>query len=245
MTGEGRHSGMAIGIALLAGAAGSALAGATTTFEDGLQGWDGPQGVGGVTYLDPTGGNPDANLHTEFIDFGITFRNDTNPGFIQDLSTYEAVTISIDVKANRIGTFLPVSRPWVVELRDFDATNQGYPWDSVYFVLGAISQDLTGDWTTFSVTIDDPASAALPAGWGGYGDEDPNTFEPILPAGRTFADILASYDQIAFTTLQPGFFFTQDEYDVQVDNITLTKVPAPGAAALLGAAGLATLRRRR
>ena len=61
----------------------------------------------------------------------------------------------------------------------------------------------------------------------------------------TFADVLANVDEIAFTTLQPGFFFTFDDYDVTLDNISITATPTPGALALLGLSGIAGTRRRR
>ena len=206
------------GVALAA----SSYAGTTsTTFENGAEGWVGPTGPGGATVIESEGGNPGANMRTEFNNFGISFRNEENPDFIVDLSAAGEVTISVDVKVNQIGSFLPVTRPWVLELRDFDNGNPDYPWDSVYFVFGGISESATGEWTTFTVTIEDPSATELPAGWGGYGAEDPDTFEPMLPEGRTFADILATYDEVVFTTLQPGFFFTFDDYDVQIDNPTL------------------------
>jgi hypothetical protein len=97
----------------------------------------------------------------------------------------------------------------------------------------------------YSVTIDDPNSDILPPGWGGFGAEDPDTFEPILPEGVTFADVLSGVDEIAFTTIQPGFFFSFDDYDVTLDNITISTIPAPGSAVLLGAGGLFAARRRR
>jgi hypothetical protein len=217
-----------------------------TTFENGLEGWVGPTGGGGSTFIEPGTGNPGNSLRTVFNNFGITFVN-SDPGFVRDLSSHSSVTFSVDVQVNSIFFFSQeVSRPWLVEFRDYDNGGSGYPWDSVWFLLTPeLSSAAHGDWTTFSVTFD-ATQAALPAGWGGYGEEDPNTFEPILPAHRTFADIMATYDQIAITTLQPGFFFGFTDHDIRLDNITLSSVPAPGVGAmLLGASGLATLRRRR
>lgn len=216
------------------------------TFDNGTEGWIGPQGFGGSTVIDAAGGNGGANLHTDFQDFGIEFRNSTNTAFVQDLTQYSSVTFSVDVKVNLMEFFgLPVSRPWVLELRDYDQPGPDNPlYSSVWFELANIS--LNPNWVTYSITIDNPQSAALPAGWGGSGDID-GSFNPILPAGVTFASILAGYDEIAFTTFEPGFFFGESEHDVQLDNITIiTKnVPAPGALALLGIAGVLGRRRRR
>jgi hypothetical protein len=228
----------------LTAAAASAGFGATTTFENGLEGWSGPSGTGGATSIQP-GGNPGNALRTVFNDFGVTFRNDSNADFVRDLSSYDQVTFSVDVRVNSIFFFSQeVSRPWLVEFRDFD-NGSPYPWDSAWFLLTPeLSAANNSEWTTFSVTFD-ATSAALPAGWGGYGDEDPNTFEPILPANRSFTDIMGTYDEIAITTLQPGFFFGFTDHDLLLDNISLSGVPTPGAFTILGAAGLIGLRRRR
>jgi MYXO-CTERM domain-containing protein len=218
---------------------------ATTTFENGLEGWSGPSGNGGATSIQ-SGGNPGNALRTVFNDFGVTFSNSTNTDFIRDLSSFDQVTFSVDVRVNSIFFFSQeVSRPWLVEFRDFNSTDPFYPWDSAWYLLTPeLSQANNSEWTTFSVTFD-ATSAALPAGWNGYGAEDPNTFEPILPPNRSFTDIMGTYDEIAITTLQPGFFFGFTDHDLLLDNITLTAVPTPGAVALLGAAGLVGLRRRR
>ncbi len=216
---------------LVALAAGASIASATTTtvtFDSGAEGWSGPSGIGGATTIEAAGGNPGANMRTIFNDFGITFRNDTNTAFVQDLSQYDSFTISIDTKVDFLNFFgQDVSRPWLVELRDYDNVTTGYPWVSVWFKFADISQASTGSWTTFSVTVTEPQSAALPAGWGGYGDEDPMTFEPILPADRTFADVLAGVDEIVFTTLEPGFFFGFTDHTVRIDNISIVKAAPP------------------
>lgn len=217
----------------------------TTDFESGADGWSGPTGIGGTSGIQSSGGNSGAYLGTEFNDFGVTFRNTTNSAFVQDLTQFSSVTISIDVKVDYLNFFgQDVSRPWLVELRDYD-NDSPYPWDSVWFKFTDISQAANSEWTTLSVTIDDTTASGLPAGWGGYGDEDPNTFEPILPSTRTFSDILASYDEMVFTTLQPGFFFSFTDHTIGLDNISITTVPTPAGLALLAMGGIAGTRRKR
>ncbi|MCA9304834.1 MAG: hypothetical protein KC996_11990 [Phycisphaerales bacterium] len=233
---------------VIAGAASASLAGITTVdFEDGLtHGWEGPQGFGGASFIDATHGvDGGAGYRTQFNNFGIDFANNTNTAFLGDYTQYDSVTISVDVKVDQIGTFLPVSRPFVLELRSFDLAQNGYPWTSVWFEFAWISQSANSEFTTFSATIINPLSTDLPAGWGGFGAEDPNTFEPILPDGVTFADVLADVDEIAFTTIEPGFFFSFDDYDVTLDNISITTTPAPSAMALLAIGGMVGTRRRR
>ena len=211
-----------LGLAAVAAFSVQAAADVTVVdFENGTAGWFGPEGFGGTSFIDPTNGvGGSAGYRTQFQDFGVAFVNDSNPAFIGDFSGYTEVTISIEVKVDQIGTFIPVGRPFMVELRDFDTAQGGYPWSSVYFLFDWIAQGTHGEYTTFSVTID-PTSTVLPAGWGGYGDEDPDTFEPRLPDGVTFADILAGVDEMAFSTLLPGYFFTEEMFDITIDNVTI------------------------
>ena len=198
----------------------------TVTFDAGAEGWVGPTGSGGSTGVVATGGNPGANLRTVFNNFGISFVNTTNPAFRGDFTGADSVTISVDIRVENISFFgSPVSRPWVLELRDTTNPPAGYPWKGVWFLFGPISQANSGSWRTFSVTFD-PNATALPAGWGGYGAETPNA-EPILPPGTTFRDILAGVDAMAFTTLQPGFVFGFTDFTVRLDNIAVTRTTAP------------------
>ena len=61
----------------------------------------------------------------------------------------------------------------------------------------------------------------MPAGWIGFGAEDPNTFEPILPQGSTSTSVLASVDEMWITGAVPGFFFSNAIFDVRIDNVAL------------------------
>ncbi len=202
-----------------------ATAGDTTVvdFSNGDGGWSGPTGIGGFTEIDHKDGNPLPSMRTVFNDFGVTFRNSTNPAWVRSYAGLGPVTFSMDIKVNDISFFgTPAPRPWLIELRDFDSAQNGFPWASVWFEFGIISADQNADWTTFSVTIDNPDSETLPDGWRGFGAEDPVTFEPILPPGVTFADILAGVDQVVYTTLEPGFFFGFTDHDIAIDNISVT-----------------------
>lgn len=236
-----KNYGTVVSLALIV--AGPAMADVSTDFESGTEGWS----ISGRDNIDSFGGNGGANMHGQLIDvFGAEIRNSASREFTGDLTRYgSSIELSIDIKINSLDFFgSQVSRDLVVDLRDTDNPN-GLPWTSVYFNLGTISAASTGQWTTFSVIIDDTSALGLPAGWGGTGDEDPSTFEPILPFGRTFESVLTSVDEIAFTTFVPGFFFGFTNFDIQVDNISISSVPTPSGLALIGLGGIVGTRRRR
>jgi hypothetical protein len=228
------------------GFAALASADAVVTF-DGFdaQGWEGPQGFGGFTEIVETGGNPGFNMHTVFNDFGIVYQNSTNADFVQDMSGYDSVTFGVDLQVLKLDFFgIDTPRPWIVELRDYDTDPNGYGWSSVWFEFTWIDAATHADWTTFGVTIDDPDATDMPAGWGGYGDEDPNTYMPKLPDGVTFGDILAGYDELVFSTYEPGYFFSSTDFEIRLDNFYVSAVPAPASLSLLGLGALVSRRRR-
>jgi hypothetical protein len=216
---------------------------ATTTFESGTEGWS----VSGRTDISPTGGNPGANMDVELIDvFGASIRNDTNPEFIGDYTLIGApLQLSVDVKTTSITFFgTEVERDLVVEMVDYNPPGSPYPYVSVWKNLGTISAAQPG-WRHFEAVVENPLQSALPAGWGGTGDEDPVTFEPRLPPDRTFDSVLRSVDEVRFTTFVPGFFYGFTNFIIQVDNPTVARVPEPGTIGLAVIALPALLRRRR
>ena len=199
----------------------------TVTFDAGTEGWIGPLGSGGATSIVTTGGNPGANMRTVFNDFGITFFNSTNPSCVGDFTTATSVTIAIDLKVELVRFFgTNVSRPWLVELRDYDGATGGYPWNGVWFRFAQVSAASHGSWTRLTVTFD-PNATVLPSGWGGSGSEDPVTYQPRLPPGVTFRDVLRGIDAIAFTTLEPGFVFGFTDHTFRIDNITVARTIVP------------------
>ena len=227
--------------AAMLAAASIAHADTVIKFDDGQNmGWS----INGLDTVTPTGGNPNGRIHwNDPIDtFGLEIRTSTNTDFIGDYSGRGPVELSIDVDVNYIQFFgQDVSRDLIVQFRDYDNAGS-YPYVSVWTHLGTL-QGGQG-WQTYSAIIDDPTATDLPAGWFGTGDE--NEFgEPFLPANRSFADVLASVDEVMFTTYVPGFFYGFTNFDLSVDNIAIRTVPTPSAAALFGIAGIGALRRRR
>jgi hypothetical protein len=191
---------------------------ATTTFSNGAEGWQGNAEVDGTV------GTPAPAFHSLVESFGLSWRNQTNPAFIGDFSDAGSLTIGLDVLTSSI-TYLgtEVTRGLFVKLMTFGPDGEeAPPVATVYYRLGTLSAAIDG-WQHLSVTIDDTNAAALPTGW--VGVDGDGVLQ--LPAGVTFADVLADVDQIEFTTYEPDYFYGFTVFDVAGDNFSVT----PGAAA--------------
>ena len=216
-------------------------------------GFDGgaDEGFEGNFFFEAAGGNPGGNAHNPNIDvFFPRLATTTNPAFLGDYSIFSEVTISFDLQVENLSDFIgnQISRPIGIQfVNDSIVGPSGSA--GVYYDLGIYNSTLQADWTTMSVTFD-PNATSLPTDWYGFGDEDPNTFEPMLPAGTTFADILSGVTEFSITGAFPGFFFTFAFNDIRIDNITLSgtpnAIPEPTSAiVMLGIGMLAMSRRRR
>jgi hypothetical protein len=243
-----RNLAAALATAALCSPFAAALA-ASSTFVGFDGGTDGD--FAGNAYFEAAGGNPGGNAHFLIENFGIELRTGgigepSNPNFLGDYSAFGSVTFGVDVRVASL-TFggSQIAREIGITLIDRDV--QGPDGASgVFFLLDYISRATHGDWTTLSVTIDDPTQTGLPPGWIGFGDYDPVTFMPVLPDGATFASVLAGVDEFRLTSFQPGYFYGFTNFNVRVDNlyVAVTPIPAPGALLLL-ASGLVALARRR
>ncbi|MFK8030209.1 MAG: PEP-CTERM sorting domain-containing protein [Gammaproteobacteria bacterium] len=239
---------IATGVSLCAATSAWAVTPTTVGFDDGDDG-----GFVGNAFFESTGGNPDGNARFFVQAFGISLRTGeeggpVNSDFLGDYSEFGEVTISFDIQVNSITNFFGGEIPAAIGISLIDRDVQGPSGSSgVFLQMGVVSADANSEWTTLSATISDPSSMLLPPGWIGFGDEDPNTFEPVLPDGATFASVLASVDEFQITTFVPGFFFTNSNYDLRIDNVSLSAspVPLPGAIWLFGAALLSLAGRRK
>lgn len=195
------------------------------TFDEGWSGWNAP-----AETVAPEGGNPGANAHIVFGGYGLTLWTDSDAAFLGDYGTATPVTIGLDVEAQALTSIggTPITQPLLVEFRNYAYASDDAPYASVWYPLGTLASGQA--WTTWSVSFD-PTAAALPAGWGGTGAFDPETGEPVLPAGVGFADVLAQVDEVAFTTVTPGTFSVQVNYDVRFDNLRIARGETPGPTA--------------
>ncbi len=216
----------------LGAGASDALAASSTVvgFDEGADG-----GFIGNAVFRPNGGVPGGSAHFLVTAFGMELRTGgigepSNPDFLGDYSSSSQVTFSFDVKVDSITDFIgnEIPRAIGIALRDRDIMGPNGP-SGVFFELDTLSVFTHADWTRLSVTILDTTQTDLPAGWIGFGDDDPNTFEPILPAGATFASVLAGVDEFQVTTLVPGFFFNNANFNVRVDNVSVALATLTGA----------------
>ena len=201
------------------------------TFDNGTEGWS----INGWDVIDPEGGNPGANINIDITDsFGLDVRNSgPNENFVGNYFEKNVVQLGIDVKVNWIiFQGIEVPRDFVVELRDYDNPPPSYPWVSVFLNVGALPAPDEG-WE--SLVFEVPLQEDLPPGWGGTGAEDPKTLEPILPPDRTYGSVLRSVDAVVFTTFVPGYFYGFTDYNVRIDNISITTTtPQPCNGDLTG-----------
>lgn len=230
-------------------AAASAATAGTVTFDNGNEGWL----VNGYADIVDIGGSNGNVVHQyQYDGFFQEIRNDSNPEYLGDWTAKGSlIEISIDIRVNTLrATFNPsvvYPRELVLEFRDHsnpEANAYGLPYASIWSTSSSLMDSTVEGFVTHTWLLDTTA-VELPAGWGGYGYEDPNTYEPLLPDGVTVQDILQNVDELMFTTAVPGYYYGFTEWDFEVDNIRVSVVPAPGVLSCAGLFGVAALRRRR
>lgn len=194
-----------------------------TTFSSGRHGgWLAGRSVTGVMWVDgEVGHRAPAIHHTQMFATG-SMMFQRRASWLAPVLSGLPFRIQLDAKANVVNYLgAPTRRELVVELRDYDNPPEGHPYTSVWTIVGYLDAANAPGWHTLGVTVADPTSTELPAGWGGYGAEDKRG-RPFLPAGRTFANVLAGVDEIAITTYQPGFLYGSDhDFDIVYDNIAV------------------------
>jgi len=209
-----------VALAALAVAAPASLAqhSALVEFDAGAQGWS----INGLNAITPTGGNPAERIlwNNPISTSGLEVRNNTQAAFLGDYGAKGDVSLGLDVQVDFIQFFgSPVPRELVVILYDDDVQGPSGP-AGVWTSLGVL--DGNGmPWTTFSTDVVAGVGSQFAPGWKGRGDEDPTTFEPILPAGSTYNSVLSGIDRIQFTTYVPGFFYGGTNFRLSVDNISI------------------------
>jgi len=238
-----RIASMALLGCLAMGAQGQVVA--FTDFSMGTDGWAG--NAGAVHTHNASTGNSYLRIPGTIDTFWFEFWNDSNRDWTGDYTSKgdDLLEFSLDFHVNRIvssGGAVVTDRAVILEFRSFHFDHDFYHYASVYVELGRVS-GYAMDWTRFSVTFD-PNATELPAGWGAYGNED-DQGNWIMPDGATFADMLSNVGEVVIHSAEYGMYYPFSFYDVSIDNLTLTVVPAPASAALLGLGAMVARRRRR
>jgi len=193
-------------------------------FDNGAEGW---AWTGGDLPLEADGGHPGAHAHIAVAGSlsSITLQTDSNAAFIGNFSASKGVRFGVDVKVESLlANGQAVTRDLVIELRSHALAGAGYPWASVWTSFATLQAG--SDWATYTVTFD-PRATALPKNWHGTGAEDPTTAEQTLPAGVTFADVLAQVDEVVLTTAKPGYSYVPMDFDVRFDNLSVDRAAGP------------------
>jgi hypothetical protein len=192
-------------------------------FENGAAGWT----VNGSTETYPDG-NPGQYLGIPYLDFwGVTLRTEEVGAVLGDLRRYPGgLRIRVDIRVFALDNFFgdpmdPANFPVVLEL-----VNRAGDQVSVY-TTGPGMPPVSEGWTEYEFVIPNPTQAALPPGWGGTGDEDPQTFEPRLPPGVTYAQVLSQVDEFRLTTMRPGYFYAASFWQAGFDNLRIEHLGAP------------------
>ncbi len=225
--------------AVIAAAAGVAPADTyTDTFDDGFNagGWG---FIHGFDIFESSGGNPGWYLHQPRFDtFAPILTGDQGP-FVGDYRAMQVTQLAVDgITYNRdFGT--PAGFEFSLLLRDTKGTPEVDDDDYTYYVGDEVPQIGQG-WKSF--VFDVPSdSPDLPPGWKGGWVGDAENFRP----GVTWSDVITNVRQVEFWWLNPADFAFFANWDIGADNVSITRVPSPGAPALLAVAGLCASRRRR
>ncbi|MFG0286098.1 MAG: GC-type dockerin domain-anchored protein [Phycisphaerales bacterium JB039] len=209
--------------------AGAATAQTVINAEDFEGGTGGGWLCNGQEMIFPDPVEPSNNyIGVPYADFwGITLRYETPGPVTGDLTRHGGpLTFAVDVQVFRLDNFFgdpldPGAFPLVLEFVDYPEPGTSDPIASVYHIGPGLPQQFSG-WERFVYDVPDPMQSDLPAGWGGTGDEDPVTFEPRLPKGRTWRNVLENVDEVRFTTFVPGFFYTSNFWEMGFDNVLVT-----------------------
>lgn len=220
------------GLALSCAAAQAAPAanGMVTTFKNGDGGWIGrigPNGTG-VTFVEERFGDRKPSYRTQYSDFlknGLRWYND-GKRWTGDYSVVPSFTFGVDVNTFKLQEGQnATTRDLMVYFIDAHHPPKGYDSISVGVKIGTLEMG-TG-WQQFTVTIPDTHSLTLPDGWVGTGATDADG-NPMLPPGRTFAEVMSQVDEIAIQTVRQPNVLVLDDFDVAIDNPHVVAV-CPGS----------------
>ncbi len=212
----------------------AATAGAQVIHSEGFESGAGEWLANGQPTIFNGGGNPGDYIGVPYGPFwGVELRNETAGSAVTgDLTRHGGpLEVWVDVQVFALFNFFnkpmdPGQFPLVLEFVDYPAAGSPDPVVSVYRV-GAGMPQVGAGWATHVYDVPDPTQTALPPGWGGTGAEDPVTFEPILPPGRTYRSVMENVDEVRVTTMVPGYFYASSFWEAGFDNVKVQLAGTP------------------
>ncbi len=192
----------------------------SSTFSNGFEDWN---QVGYVSWIRNEGAPaPSLNYHVKKgtdATFTISAKK-----WLDVLKSNRQLIFSVDVLTKEL-SFLPPNKDTLslmLEFRDYKNPPPDLFYTAVQTQIGTVYADDVPKWKNMRVFINDTQSKKLPKGWIGYGAED-KQYRPILPPGRTFANVIANADEIIVTTQKYGFYNPMADMDIYIDNVKLDK----------------------
>lgn len=214
----------------------------TDTFSNGANpsGWT--FNVTNPDVIEPSGGNPGAWLHNDFVvSFApratTTFGRDTP--FHGDFRAAGVSSISVDARTD-FASFTAEGRQFSIVLRDMNGTPNDFDDDDYAYYVGDLIPQVGQGWVRYEFQIPSQSDDPVPAGWSGGWSGDLENFRP----GVEWSDVISSVERVEFWWLHPAFFAIVQDWDVGIDNVSITYVPEPATLGLLAAGVFALLRRR-
>ncbi len=192
---------------------------AVEDFEDGVAdyGWS----FGFADVVQSTGGNPGYWLNNPSLDTfaPILSTEEGAADFTGDYRAMGVTAISFDARTDYID-FGPVPIEMSVLLRDTKGTPSVDDDDYAYFPGAIIPQPGEG-WLHYEFIIPSASTEAVPAGWSGGWVGDGENFRP----GIDWNDVITGVDVVEIWWFHPAYFGIFQNWNVGVDNITITVDP--------------------
>jgi hypothetical protein len=107
-------------------------------------------------------------------------------------------------------------------LRDTKGTPTNPDDDDYAYYVGPNVPLFADGWMHFDFAIPSDSTDAVPEGWRGGWSGDPENFRP----GVDWNDVITNVDSVEFWWINPSFFAIIAQWEVGVDNISITTEPA-------------------
>jgi len=172
----------------------------------------------GNEIIESEGGNPGAYLHDPLVDTFApqprTTRGVSSP-FVGDYRTAGVTAIGIDLITHSVD-FSAEGRPLSILLISDNDTPIDFSDDWAAYFIGPVNIPLPGQgWLSYHFVIPSQETS-LPAGWGTI------PFGENSPPSPDWNDVITDVNQLSFFYGDPTFFFIFQQWNVGLDNPSIT-----------------------